>query len=89
MLSESITERREENFLAATYASDEGTSLFVHQFDAVNENQTRWTSWGNFRFRGLAKMTSLFTASVIRNRIEGDMQRFKLLLESNTAGENH
>lgn len=88
-LSETITERREANFLAATYASDEGTSLIVHQFEAIHENRTRCTSWGNLRFNGIAKVTSLFSAKAIKNRMEDDMQRLKLLLESNVAGANH
>jgi hypothetical protein len=88
-LTETITERREEQFFATTFASDKGTSLFAHQFEAVDENQTRQTSWGNFRFHDLAKMTPFFTESAIKNLIEGGMQRFKLILESDIAGANH
>jgi len=87
-LTESITERRDASFLAASYASDDGTSLIVHKFAEIDKNQTHWASWGNFRFRGIAKITSLFKANAIRNRMEGDMQRFKLLLETDVAGAN-
>lgn len=88
-LTESITERRDASFLAASYASDEGTSLIVHKFAAIDTNQTHWASWGNFRFRGIAKITSLFKANSIKKRMEGDMQRFKLLVETDVVGANH
>lgn len=86
VLRETITERRDPDFLAGTYESPHATTLIVNHFEAVGDSQTRWTSWCNFRFKGVMKLMSLFIAGVIRKRTEGDMQRFKLLVESQQAG---
>ena len=85
VLTETVTERRDPDFLAGTYDSPHGTTLIVNHFEPIDENATRWTSWANFRFRGFMKFISLFVVSVIRKRTEGDMQRFKLMVESDLA----
>ena len=85
VLKETITERREPDFLAGTYESSHGTTLIVNHFEAIDDNTTRWTSWCNFSFKGAMKFFSLFLAGAIRKRTEGDMQRFKLLVESERA----
>lgn len=86
VLTETVTERREPDFLAGTYDSPHGTTLIVNHFEAVGENATRWTSWCNFTFNGFMKLMSLFIAGAIRRRTEGDMQRFKLMVETDQAG---
>jgi uncharacterized membrane protein len=86
VLTETITERREKSFLAAAYESTHGTNIIVNQFAAISANETRWTSWCKFSFRGLMRVMSLFIGGVIRKRTEADMQRFKLLVETNEAG---
>lgn len=85
VLRETITERREPDFLAGTYDSPMGKSLIVNHFEAIDENTTRWTSWCNFTFRGFTKFMSLFASGMIRKRIESDMQRFKLMVETDRA----
>ena len=80
-----VTERRQPDFLASTYEASQGSSLVVHHFEPVDDARTRWTSWWNFTFSGMMKYLSLFTASGIRRRIEGDMQRFKLMVESDLS----
>jgi uncharacterized protein YndB with AHSA1/START domain len=50
-----------------------------------DENSTRWTAWCNFTFRGVMKVVSLFVAGTIRKRTEADMQRFKLMVETDRA----
>lgn len=86
ILTETIMERREKSFLAAAYESAGGSTIIVNRFAAIGDNETRWTSWCNFRFRGLMKVMSIFVAATIRKRTEGDMQRFKLMVESDNAG---
>lgn len=86
VLTETITERREDAFLAAGYESSHGSTLIVNRFEAVDGSTTRWTAWCNFRFRGVMKLMSLFLGGSIRKRTEGDMQRFKLMVETDTAG---
>lgn len=86
VLTETITERRDGAFLAASYESSYGSTLIVNRFEALDASSTRWTAWCNFRFRNVMKLMSLFLGGTIRKRTEGDMQRFKLMIESDTAG---
>jgi uncharacterized membrane protein len=85
IVSETITERREPDFLAGAYESPMGKALIVSHFEAVDDNSTRWTSWCNFTFQGFAKFMSLFVSSIVRNRMEADMARFKLMVETDQA----
>ena len=85
VLKETITERRQPDFLAGTYESPMGNTLIVNHFEAVDENETRWTAWCNFTFQGFMKIMSLFVAGTIRKRTEADMERFKLMVETDRA----
>lgn len=80
--TETVTERRQPSFLATTYESKQRNMLTVNSFESVGGKQTRWSVWSNIRFRGVATMTSLFSANRIRQQLEDDMQRFKLLVET-------
>lgn len=86
VLTETITERRDESFFAATYESAHGSTLIVNRFEEIGDGKTRWTSWCKFSFSGFMKVMSLFVGGVIRKRTEADMQRFKLMVETNEAG---
>ncbi len=85
VLREAITERREPDFLAGTYDSPMGKTLIVNHFEPINDHSTRWTAWCNFAFKGLMKFMSLFISRIIRKRTETDMQRFKLMVETDRA----
>lgn len=85
VLKETITERRQPDFLAGTYKSPMGMTLIVNHFEVIDENSTRWTAWCNFTFQGIMKIMSLFIAGKIRERTEGDMERFKLMVETDQA----
>lgn len=85
VVQETITERRDPDFLIGSYESKHATMLAVNHFEIVNERATRWTAWCKFRFRGVMKLMSHFAAAAIRERTEGDMERFKLLVESREA----
>jgi uncharacterized protein YndB with AHSA1/START domain len=87
VLRETITERREPDFLASSYESEHGTTIIVNHFEAIDASTTRWSSWCNFTFTGFMKFMSLFIGNVIRKRTEGDMQRFKLMVESDEANK--
>jgi len=86
-LIETITEKRKPDFLAAVYESPHGSTIIVNHFESLDDGGTRWSSWCNFRFRGLMRFMSLFVAGVIRRRTQGDMERFKLMVETDLA--NH
>lgn len=85
VFTETITERRQPDFLAGTYESPMSKSLIVNHFDAIDDNATRWTVWCNFSFTGFMRVMSLFVFDKIRERMEGDMERFKLMVESDRA----
>ena len=85
VLTETITERRDHSFFAATYDSAHGSTLIVNQFEKLGDDRTLWRSWCNFSFKGIMKVISLFVGGAIRKRTEADMQRFKLLVETTEA----
>lgn len=85
VLKETVMERRGPDLLAGIYESPMGKTLIVNHFEAVDENSTRWTSWCNFRFQGIMKITSFFVSGIIRKRTEADMERFKLMVETDQA----
>ena len=86
VLTETITARREKSFLAGSYESTDSTTIIVNQFRAIDTNQTLWTSWRKFSFKGFMKVMSLFISGTIRQRPEAVMQRFKLMIETDEAG---
>jgi len=83
---ETITERRDPDFLAASYETDHGTTVIVQHFETIDENRTRWSSWCRFTLTGFMRLITWFVSCVVRKRTEGDMQRFKLMVESDLAG---
>lgn len=87
VLTESINERREPDFLAGIYESDFGTNTIVNHLESLDEGTTKWTVWCNFRFRGLMKLLSIFMRRSIRRRTDEDLQRFKEFAESPDAGQ--
>ena len=87
-MTETITERRAPDFLAGVYTSDWGKSIFVNHFEDAGEGRTRWIVYTNHFFRGMMKIMGIFSAGSIRNRTESDLQRFKLLVESERAVPN-
>ena len=86
-MRETITERREPHFLAGIYDTKFGKTLIVNNFKAIDDNTTQWESWCNFSFKGLMKIMSLFMSGTIRKRTEDDMQRFKLMVETDESAD--
>ncbi|MBT8088356.1 MAG: SRPBCC family protein [Gammaproteobacteria bacterium] len=87
VLTETITARRQPDFLAGTYESKWGAAVVVNQFEETADGRTRWTAFWNHSFRGVMKFMALFARKSIIERTEGDAQRFKLFVESMVAGE--
>jgi uncharacterized protein YndB with AHSA1/START domain len=84
-LLETVTERREPDFMAATYESDVGNALIVNHFEDAGDGRTRWTMYGNHSFRGIFRVLGIFFAGSIRRRNEDMMNNFKLLAETKRA----
>jgi uncharacterized protein YndB with AHSA1/START domain len=86
VITETITARREPDFLAGTYESRWGGAVVVNQFEDASDGGTRWTAYHNQSFTGLMKVLSLFRQRAIVSRIDDDAERFKLFVETSLAG---
>lgn len=82
-----ITARREQVFLGGTVESGSGTVVVFNLFEDFGHEKTRWIVNTRYRFRGLMKIMALFLHGTLLRRTEDDLNRFKLLVESNTAGD--
>lgn len=85
-MTETITERREPDFIAAVYTTDWGKTIVVNHFEDAGDGKTRWVVYANHFFKGMMKIMSVFSARSIRERTQNDLDRFKLLVESERAG---
>jgi len=79
---ERVTERREPDFMAGSYESKWGKAVIVNHFERVGEDQTRWVAYWNHTFTGLLRFVAPFLRKSMCKRLENDLQRFKLLVES-------
>jgi uncharacterized protein YndB with AHSA1/START domain len=86
VMTERITERRDPDFLAGSYESNWGTTVIVNHFEKAGDGQTRWISYSRHSFKGVMRFLALFMRKSICKRLDDDMQRFKLLVESQVAG---
>ena len=82
---EHLTERREPHFMAGSYASDWGKAIVVNHFEDVGKGRTRWVAWWNQTPRGFRRFLSPFMKRSLAKRIDDDLQRFKLMVETESA----
>lgn len=82
----SLTEARRPDFAAFAIEEERSSSLVVHALGQIDERHTRWEVWTNTRFHGLAKVTAVFRSATLREILDYDMQRFKLMVETDEAG---
>jgi uncharacterized protein YndB with AHSA1/START domain len=85
---ESITEARRPDFLAVIVEDGRAKSLIVDTFTDAGDGGTRWQRFSNSRFHGIARLGAPFRIGAMRRRIEDDMQRFKLMVETEEAGRD-
>lgn len=85
VMTETMTEKREPDFMAGFYDSAWSKAVIVNHFATVDEARTRWTIHANHQFKGIFKILGLFFRKSIHRRTEEWMQRFKLLVESKVA----
>ena len=88
VMTETMTERREPDFMAGSYDSSWSKAIIVNHFETIGDNQTRWAIYANHQFKGIFKVLGLFFRKSIVGRTEEWMQRFKLLVESKVAEES-
>jgi hypothetical protein len=81
-MTQTVIERREPDFVAAEYVSRWGKALLVNHFEVIDDNTTRWLAYANHTFTGVMRLGGLFIGKSIRERAEANMNRFKLLVET-------
>ena len=84
-MTETMTERREPDFMAGIYDSAWSKVTIVNHFEVMGDNQTRWVIYANHQFKGFFRFLALFLRKSIRARTDDWMQRFKLLVETRAA----
>ncbi len=82
---ETVTERRAPDFMASVYTTEWGKTIVVNHFEDLGDGRTRWVMYANHFFKGLMKVMSVFRGGAIKKRTENDLERFKLLVESEQA----
>ncbi len=82
IVRETITARRAPDFLAGIRESAYASAVVVNHFEDAGDGRTHWIAYWNYSFTGVAKFKTLFTHRSFRIRINDDMQRFKLLVET-------
>ena len=85
-MTETMTEKREPDFMAGTYDSAWSRVTIVNHFEAAGDKQTRWVIYANHQFKGFFRIVGLFLRKSICGRTDDWMQRFKLLVETRVAG---
>ena len=86
LMTETMTEKREPDFMAGIYDSAWSKATIVNHFEAIEEQRTRWVIYANHQFKGIYRIMALFLRKSICGRTDDWMQRFKLLVETNAAG---
>ena len=84
-LTETISERREPDFLAAAYRGKGVKGLTVHHFERLEQGRSRWIVYSNYRFGGFRLWFSALRRDWTGPTSQDDLQRFKLLFESRQA----
>ena len=85
VMTETMTEKREPDFMAGTYDSAWSKATIVNHFETVGDSHTKWVMYANHQFKGFFKILGLFFKKSIQNRTDDWMQRFKLLVETGAA----
>ena len=88
IMVETLTEKRRPDFMAGVYESQWGNAVIVNYFESIDDKKTRWVGHANHTFKGFMKLMTFFIRKKICERTEADMQRFKLLVESQLAVED-
>ena len=86
IMTETITARREPSFLGGIYESNWGTVIILNRFEETADGKTLWVVNSNYVFKGIMKIMALFMRKSICSRSDTDMNRFKLLVETQVAG---
>ena len=86
VMTETITVRREPEEFSGTYDNAMALNAVRNTFAALGSHRTRWTVESEFVFKGLIfRLLSPLVRGLVDRRIRSDMERFKTLVEGETA----
>ncbi len=77
-----VTEAREPDLVMGLWEDEQGTAVVVNHFEAIDERQTRWVAYWNFRLHGVRKLKAVFGAGSMERDLQDRMGRFKLRVET-------
>ncbi len=87
VLTETITARREPDFIGGTYASGTGSAVVLHRFEDAGDNRTRWIGHWNHSFNGAMRFLALLFRRSMQKRVEADMRRFRDFVHARTGND--
>jgi uncharacterized protein YndB with AHSA1/START domain len=86
VMTETITVRREPEEFSGTYDNAMALNTVRNTFATQGPEHTRWTVESEFVFKGLIfRLLSPLVRGLLDRRIRTDMERFKALVEQETA----
>jgi len=85
---ETIAELRYPDLVACVVESKRYRRTIVHNLDATGDAATRWRAWSHTTAGKLSQLAAVFRRSVLEDNLEQDMERFKLMMESDEAGRS-
>ena len=77
-----VTEAREPDLVMGLWEDERGSAVVVNHFESINERQTRWIAYWNFKLRGVRKLKAVFGAGGMEGDLQDRMERFKLRVET-------
>ena len=86
-MTETMTEKREPDFMAGHYDSAWSKATIVNHFEVIGDKQTRWVMYSNHQFKGFFRVLGIFFRKSICSRTDDWMQRFKLMVETKAADQ--
>ena len=85
IVTETMTEKREPDFMAGIYESGWSKAVIVNHFESMDEGHTRWVCYANHDFKGMMKVFAVFVRKSIARRTQDFMEHFRLFVESSIA----
>ena len=84
---ESITELRYPDLIACVIESARYRRTVAHNLDLADGGGTLWRAWSNTKSGAIAQLIAIFRRSLLDDNLEQDMERFKLMMETDEASK--
>ncbi len=77
-----VTEAREPDLVMGLWNDERNSAVVVNHFESIDERQTRWIAYWNFKLQGVARLKAVFGAGSMESGLQDRMERFKLQVET-------